>query len=161
MNIKLEVQMNNEVRKYINKVAKRITPTLTPFIGKKIIRADSTLIKKLDDLIEWPQGIKVKAPAGYTARVFRPYVRIYHHSIQLHSRICFTAPAATPRYVSEDLTIADITDRTLLDVTNAQLPTHSPSKEALKYQRAVRLKGQYHEATSRLGLYIHREAVRR
>jgi hypothetical protein len=157
--VKTAVTMNNEVRKYINKVVKKIIPHLEPFIGKKLIRADSTLVQKAQTLIEWPQGIKVKSPEGTTARIDRPYFKVHRYSLTLCVQIVFINDKGC-KYVYETVTIAELDHQVLVSINDAPMIINKPAQEAKKYAKALKLKEQYRNAASQLALPAHRDNLR-
>lgn len=157
MNIKQDVRMHNEVRKYLNATLKRID--LTPFLNKKLIKVDNTLIRKAHQLIEWPQGIKAKLK-GFEVQIDMPYLRAHTHDLTLHVRLCFRT-TKTCKYVSETFNIAGLNHRVLTNINTTPLPILSTTKEATLYTKALKLRAAAQEAASSLSLYEHREAVRR
>jgi hypothetical protein len=165
--------MHNQVTSYLNKTVERITPALSLFLNKKLVRADNTLVKRAENLIEWPQGIKTKPLyKGHSVQVSRPYFKIYAHSLSIHVRICFSGPVtiSSPgraniettycHYITESSTIATLDHRVLKQITNNTLPTHSPATEERKYNAAVKLRAKLTEAVNNIALYAHREQIR-
>lgn len=155
--VKFNTIMENQGRSILTEVIPYITEILKPFIGKKISNADSTLTKKVKELIDLEpfkkKDIKPVFDGDY-AGIGNLYLKVTDYNISLKVSLNYNqGKNKTPHYCfyqDVDCFIASIENNILTEIKPTELKQRDVEEELKQFAKVWELRKQFHEENDKL-----------